>query len=217
MELGKIASDYTEEIPRDLTFLAPVQQAGNALSVAVGNVEDETSVFDWIGYSWLPLLALIAWAYAWISGKQRWTLIGWVLLAWGALRWPNGARAFLVVLALFFVVRLAIPALRRLWRSPRKPKPTLPDASSGAAATAVSLLIAGLVSFEQRLHLRRTQRHCCRRKRRSRRPSRRRFGSRKSSRSRRRRSAGSAVKGQRLPLLFEPAVLTKRHVSERRR
>ncbi|MEQ1852927.1 MAG: hypothetical protein ABMA01_15215, partial [Chthoniobacteraceae bacterium] len=208
MILGELAKGYTEEIPRDLTFLAPVQQAGSALSVAVGNVEDETSVFDWIGYSWLPLLALVAWAYAWLSGKQRWTLIGWSLLAWAALRWPNGARAFLVVVGLFFVVQLAIPALRRLWRSPRKPKPTLPDASSGATATAVSLLVAGFVAFSNAASAQEaapllpkeapvaetvTQTIRVEEK----------FALATS------KIRWQAVKGQRLPLLFEPAVLTK--------
>ena len=208
MHLGEMASEYSEEIPGDLTFLAPVQQAGNALSVAVGNVEDETSVFDWIGYSWLPLLALVAWVYAWLSGKQRWTLIGWTLLAWAALRWPNGARAFLVVLGLFFVVQLAIPALRRLWRSPRKPKPTLPDASGGAAATAVSLLIAGFVAFSsaasaqdaapllpKEAPVAETVTQTIRVEEK--------FALATA------KIRWQAVKGQRMPLLFEPAVLTK--------
>ena len=203
--LAEVARQHSEEVPRGITFLAPVQQAGNALSVEVGNLEDETSVLDWLGYSWLPLLALVAWAYTWLSGKQLWTILGWTLLAWAALRWPNGACAFLAVVAAFFTWHLAIPALRRLWRSPRKP--AVPPTPGGAAAMA-SLLIAGLVccgnvasaenadaplppkesavaeaisqqiSVEEKVVIANVKINW------------------------------QAVKGQRLPLLFEPAVLT---------
>jgi hypothetical protein len=208
--LAEVARQHSEEVPRGITFLAPVQQAGNALSVEVGNVEDETSALDWLGYSWLPLLALVAWVYAWLSRKQLWTILGWTLLAWATLRWPNGACAFLAVVAAFFTWHLAIPALRRLWRSPRKP--AVPPAPGGAAVVA-SLLIAGLVCLgsvasaqapnppdtapllpkeppvaetvtqqirvEEKFALATAKIHW------------------------------QAVKGQRLPLLFEPAVLTR--------
>ncbi|MEO6740864.1 MAG: hypothetical protein ABIP20_11460, partial [Chthoniobacteraceae bacterium] len=211
--LADIARQHTSEIPRTLTFLAPVQQAGNALAVEVGNVEDETSALDWIGYSWLPLLALIAWAYAWLSGKQSWTILGWTLLAWAALRWPNGACAFLAVVAAFFVLQLAVPALRKLWRAPRKPKPSLPSASGGAAAATASLLIVGLVAWSsvasaqvpnapdtapllpKEAPVAETVMHTIRVEEK--------FALATA------KIRWQAVKGQRLPLLFEPAVLTK--------
>ena len=206
--LADIARQHASEVPRGVTFLAPVQQAGNALVVEVGNVEDETSVLDWISYSWLPLLALVAWANAWLSDKQRWTILGWTLLAWAALRWPNGAGAFIAVVAAFFVWHLAVPALMRLWRSPRRPKPSLPDAAGGAAAATASLLILGLIAWtsvasaQDAVLL----------------PSKEAPVAESVTQTVRveeqfalatAKIRWQAVKGQRLPLLFEPAVLTR--------
>ena len=145
--LAEDAREHTPEIPRGITFLAPVQQAGNALAIEVGNVEDATSALDWLGYSWLPLFALVAWVLAWLSGKSKWTIIGWTLLAWAALRWPNGACAFLAIIAAFFVWNVAVPALKKLWCAPRKPKASTPNAGGGSAAATASLLIAGLVAW----------------------------------------------------------------------
>ena len=64
---------HSVELPRDITFLAPVQQAGNALTVEVANIEDET-----IGVRLDRLrrgrrcFALVAWAYAWLADKPAW-------------------------------------------------------------------------------------------------------------------------------------------------
>ncbi|MEA3213296.1 MAG: hypothetical protein QOE70_6353 [Chthoniobacter sp.] len=143
ISLAEIVNEHTAELPRDVTFLAPVQQAGNALSVEVGNLEDKISVLDWIGYAWPAFFALFAWAYGWLEDKPFWRIVGWTLLAWATLRWPNGAGAFLVVAGVFFTLHLAVPALRRLWRSPRKPSPVSPPPAGGtAAATTVAVLLA---------------------------------------------------------------------------
>ncbi|MEO8353518.1 MAG: hypothetical protein ABI680_17450, partial [Chthoniobacteraceae bacterium] len=75
--LGEIAARHTAEMPREVTFLAPVQQAGSALTAEVGNVEDELSVLSVIGWTWPALFAILPWAYAWLAGKQRWTIVGW--------------------------------------------------------------------------------------------------------------------------------------------
>lgn len=139
INLGDIAEHHHTGLARDLTFLAPVQQAGQALSVEVGNVEDEASVLRGIGYAWPAFFALLAFGYAWLASKPAASVIGWTLLAWTALRWPNGVAAFLVVVALFALVNIAVPALRRLWQMPREPRPV---AGGGAAATAALLLIS---------------------------------------------------------------------------
>ena len=88
-----------------MTLLAPVQQAGSALTVEVANLADKPSVLDFVGYAWPALLALAVWAFGWITDRQGsktagWVL-GWLLLAWAALRYPNGATVFLAVFAAF--------------------------------------------------------------------------------------------------------------------
>jgi hypothetical protein len=179
-------------------FLAPVQQAGSALSVEVRNVEDKTSVWSVLSWVWPAIFALIAWAYAWLAEKKAWTIIGWTLLLWATLRMPNGTGPFFAVLALFAVWHIAIPALRRLWQMPRKPNPVAPPPAA-AATTAILLLalipaafaqefaeanpvaetVTQQIRVEEKFALATAKIHW------------------------------QATKGQRLPLLFDPAVLTK--------
>lgn len=211
MNLFEIADEHTAELPGSLTFLAPVQQAGHALTVEVTNEEDKTSAWSWIGYAWPVLFALVAWAYAWLTDKPGYTILGWTLAAWAALRSPNGAGAFLWVIALFAIWSIAIPALRRLWQKPRYLTPTSPPASgAGPAVVTAAILLLGLVvpinpvvfaqeptaaslpkaapvaetvtqqiRVEEKFALASAKIHW------------------------------QAVKGQQLPLLFEPAVLTQ--------
>jgi hypothetical protein len=208
LSLGEIVSQEGASLPRDLTFLAPVQHAGNALSVEVDNLEEKASAFDWVGSAWPLLLALAAFVCAWRVRRPVLTILGWTLLAWAALRIPNGAGVFLAVLAAFFVCHLAVPALLRFWRAPRARKPVMPPSGGGMAAAAAALLLLALfvhgvsaqdtaasptkelpvaetvtqqVRVEEKFAFATTKVHW------------------------------QAVKGQRLPLLFEPAVLTGIH------
>ena len=204
LRLGEIASDHTADLPHNLTFLAPVQQAGNALSVEVDNLEEGTSLSAWFGRLWPAVLGGVVFGYAWRTRKSSWSILGWTLLAWAALRYPNGAGAFLLVLAAFFVFHLAVPALRRLWQAPRLPGPAASPGRSAAAATAavlVALFIhtapaqdtAASLSKETPVAETLTQQIPVEEKYA--------FATAKVH--------WQAVKGQRLPLLFEPAVLTK--------
>ncbi len=203
IQLGELAQENTVEMARDVTFLAPVQQAGNALSVEVGNVEDKVSSLDWIGFAWPAFFAFVALAYAWLAGKPLLAIVGWTLLAWAALRWPNGACAFLAVVAAFFVVQLAVPALRRLWRSPRRPM-----AAGGAAAATAALLMVGFVLLAKPASAQETAALP---------PKESPVAEAVTQQIRVEEKFAlatakirwQAVKGQRLPLLFEPAVLTK--------
>ena len=132
------------ELPRNLTFLAPVQQAGDGLDVVVDNLDEKTSILDDIAYVWPAFLALAAFAFA-RRVRQPWaTILGWTLLTWAALRLPNGATAFLIVLEAYFICHLAVPAVRRLWRMPRLAKPA-PSPGGGAAAATAAVLFALLV------------------------------------------------------------------------
>src|SRR5205814_1258064 len=48
LNLGDLAQRQTMDLPRDVAFLAPVQQAGNALSVDVANIPETFSVSAFI-------------------------------------------------------------------------------------------------------------------------------------------------------------------------
>ncbi|HXP61108.1 MAG TPA: hypothetical protein VN829_11485 [Dongiaceae bacterium] len=137
-------------LPRELSFVAPVQQAGSALSLEVGNVADRVSAREVLGYGWPALLAAALWTYAWLAatpgGKVLGRIGGWLLLAWAALRWPNGATAFLAVVAGFLVLHAVIPAARRLFRLPPPPQAARAAAAQGGPAPATALLLlAGMV------------------------------------------------------------------------
>ncbi len=129
---------------RGLSFLAPVQQAGSALSVEVSNVRDEQTFWGALMLVWPAFLAVLVWGYAWINydnGRRSLGLIaGWTLIGWAALRWPNGAPMFIVVVAAFVAVHLVWPALRRLKNAPRRPN--TPE-SPAAAPAATALLMLG--------------------------------------------------------------------------
>jgi hypothetical protein len=204
LRLAGIASEHTAVLPRNLTFLAPVQQAGSSLSVQIDNREEQVSTFEFIGYGWPALFAIAAFVQAWRKGSRSLVLVGWLLLAWAALRCPNGAFGFLAVLAAFFVLHLAVPALRRLWRTPRKPDPATPTGGGLTPATAAVLIAmlahtafaqdaAPAASKESPVAETVTQQIRVEEK----------FALATA------RIHWQAVKGQQLPILFEPAVLTK--------
>ena len=150
INLGDLAQDQKRTVPRDVTLLAPIQQAGSALTIEVANLADKPSVLSFVRYAWPALLALALWVFGWITNWQGSKTVGsvlaWTLLAWAALRCPNGATIFLVVVAAFLLLQLVVPALRRLWQLPRQPRPVPPPlAQSGAAPAATALLAGGLL------------------------------------------------------------------------
>ena len=150
INLGDLAQNQRRTLPRDVTLLAPIQQAGSALSVEVANLADKPSALSFVRYAWPALLALAVWVYGWIADRQGSRTVGWVLgwtlLAWAALRCPNGATVFLVVFAAFLLLQVVIPALRQLSQLPPQPRRTPPPASqSGTAPAASALLLGGLL------------------------------------------------------------------------
>jgi hypothetical protein len=148
------AADVQTTVARDLTFLAPVQQSGSVLSVEVQNLAENASAMGSVLDAWPVLLALIVWVYGAARNEAvvklvSW-ILGWTLVAWAALRWPNGAPAFFLIVCAFLLLHVAIPALRQLWRLPHKPhpgaSPATGDAGAQAAATILLCLIVALVS-----------------------------------------------------------------------
>jgi len=151
--LLELARHHGRVAPRTVTLLAPVQQAGNTLSVELANVADKASVAGFISNAWPALFALVVWVWGWTTGRGEFKpvgwLVGWLLLAWAALRWPNGAPAFLLVVLAFLVLHVMIPVLRRLWQLPRQPTTTPPQTTeSGPAPAAAALLLVGFVWLE---------------------------------------------------------------------
>ena len=148
--LWNLFAKHGIEVPRQVAFLAPVQPAGQVVSVEVSNVPEEATVFRALGIAWPAILALFVWAYGWVGGRKWTGVLGWTLIAWAALRWPNGAPAFLAVIAVFLVLRLAIPVLRRILNVPEAPKPEAPPpapSTGTSAAAAAALVLTGILSF----------------------------------------------------------------------
>lgn len=140
--LVDLARSARVEVPRDLRFVAPVQQADSALALDIANVPVGPS---WFASAWALAPALpgvLLWLYglasskAWLRVLAR--VLGWVLILWAALRWPNGAPLFFGVLLAFVVLHVFVPWLWRWWRAPRKPAP-----DTGSAAAAAALLMFG--------------------------------------------------------------------------
>ena len=101
-------------------------------------------------YAWPALLALAVWVFGWMTDRQGsktlgWVL-GWTLLAWAALRCPNGATLFLAVLAAFLLLQVVIPALRRLCAvaAPSRCRPRRRQRRAVPRRRSPLLLLAGL-------------------------------------------------------------------------
>src|SRR5439155_9266972 len=144
INLGELTGDQKTFVPRDVTFLAPVQQPGSALSVEVSNIEDKASLLSLIGNGWPAVFAVAVWGYGWITNRRGFKpagwIFGWTLLAWAALRCPNGAGAFLGIIVAFLLLHVVIPTLRRLWHVSRVPKATPPETGPAPAVAALVLL-----------------------------------------------------------------------------
>ena len=148
--LGTMAREMDRVLPRGLTFLAPVQQAESPLSVDVANLPVQASAFDYLGFGWPAVLGLAAWVYGWLAGRgaKRFVcwIAGWTFLAWSVLRYPNGASAMACVVGTFLVVHVALPALWRWWQVPRhEVNGATPPATASGAPAILSLLTGGLV------------------------------------------------------------------------
>ncbi len=146
LNLANLADRQAGSLPRSVTFLAPVQEAGSALTAEVANVDDKISGAAWAGHAWPVVLALVVWAYGWLKEEREtktaaW-LLGWTLAAWAALRCPNGVPILLIALGAFLILHVVIPALRRLWQLPAKPTP---PAGNGPSPAVAALLLAGLL------------------------------------------------------------------------
>ncbi|MCL4178805.1 MAG: hypothetical protein KJ072_13825 [Verrucomicrobia bacterium] len=127
---------------RELSFVAPVQQPGSALVLRVANVPVDRSWIAGLGMAWPCLLGLALWIYTALRAPKGFRTLGWiggwVCLCWGMLRWPNGAPACFALVLAFLVIHVMFPAWRQLLALPRQ------AARAGGASTALVWLSAGL-------------------------------------------------------------------------
>lgn len=134
-----------QELPRNLHFLAPVQQSGSALTVEVANTSDSVGAGGSVLAAWPVVVALVVWVWAWLRepgfARNVASAVGWTLLGWAALRQPNGAPLGLFVLIAFLLLKVIVPALRALARVPAKSKVT------PAVPAAAALLLGALAWF----------------------------------------------------------------------
>ena len=146
IRLGNSFEFMNPSVPNDLTFLAPVQQADSPLTVNVSNLAETDAATSPVRRAWPALLALVAWIFCWSRddkfARTAFGVLGWTLLAWAVLRLPNGAPAFVAVVGAFIFVHVMFPSLRQLWRLPAKRKIDLPPAADSAAPAITALLLA---------------------------------------------------------------------------
>lgn len=216
--LANIVGDVHLVRARDLSFLVPIQQAGTSLWVEVANLEDKISTAEITSAVWPALIGLALLGYAWsarrgVIGAPA-AIAGWTFLAGAALRSSHGGVAFVVVIGAFLVVHLVIPTLWQLWQVPPKaataPEPVTPPEPSASGAAPLILLAGALWLGSTGIAVASTNTNV------STAPV---FVPRAASVTNQARVDDKfviatarihwqAVKGQVLPLLFEPAVLT---------
>jgi hypothetical protein len=199
---------------REVTFLAPVQQADSVLEVEVANIAESASIPDLFSYAWPALLALVVWMYGWFraeaASKVTASLLGWTLCVWAALRSPNGAPWCVAVVASFLLLHVVIPALRQLWSFPHKPEPAEPPTTQSGTAPATATVLIGLLWLGVATSVRSADTSAPA-------PPKEQVAESITQQVRvedrfviaTAKIHWQAVKGQMLPLLFEPAVLTR--------
>ena len=149
LNLLDAAGEQARVMPRNITFLAPVQQDKTPLSVEVANLHDSFNVIDLFGYCWPALLGFVLWGYGWITNNRVSRTVGaaagWTLLAWAALRFPNGAPVFWSTIGAFLLAHILVPALRQALKIPSRQTRQSPVEPGAAAAAVPALAMGGLI------------------------------------------------------------------------
>jgi hypothetical protein len=132
-----------------IIFVAPIQQAGNAMVAEVANVEDKGSLLRGALQAWPALLAIPLFLFALVIDdkfrKSLAVIVAWTLLFWAALRSPNGVTAFFILLVAFVLLHIVWPTAKRLLQLPAKPRETIPP--DATAPVVASLVLIGLLAF----------------------------------------------------------------------
>ncbi len=140
----ELAFSFNTGIAPGLEFVVPIQQAESSLVLEVAHVPLAASLLEWFWRLWPVFGAFAVWLYALIAlkgfSRKCVTLFGWLLLFWAPVRASNGAPWFFIVLMLFVIMQIAVPLLIRWWQVPKKASTDI--APGGLAATTVLLLLS---------------------------------------------------------------------------
>ncbi|MCX8107619.1 MAG: hypothetical protein N3G20_02320, partial [Verrucomicrobiae bacterium] len=135
---------------RMLRFVVPIQQSDVALTVQVSNVSERLSAVSLVWCVWPGLVGLVLWAWTHLTSREwlarNGTTIGWALVFWGSLRLPDGGTAFFVVACLFVALQLLLPALKHWIAAAKRATAKSKTTAGAAAATSSALLIGALLS-----------------------------------------------------------------------
>ena len=133
-----------------LTVMAPVQAANSTLQLEVENMEWAASAGEWTAWLWPVILGLALLGLACVRGLGDGGLgslarvPGWVVLTWAALRIPGGGMAGLGVLTAFILLELLIPVMKKLWELPQARAVVAPS-DPPASGAGIALLMCGLL------------------------------------------------------------------------
>jgi hypothetical protein len=72
-------------------------------------------------------------------------LAGWTLLAWAALRLPNGAAVFFWLLLAYLLLHALLPALNQVLHLHRRPEAAPVSPAGGAASASASVIVAAIL------------------------------------------------------------------------
>jgi hypothetical protein len=132
----------------DLSFVAPVQQSASALTLDLANVPEGFSIVTLARECWPAILALPLWLLAARFRNPKLKALALSItcsfLGWALLRIENGAAAFLILIGLVALVAGVVPLLSQAWRLPPSRESTLSVKPGTSAASAAVILLIGL-------------------------------------------------------------------------
>ena len=136
----------------DLAFLVPIQQAGTSLWLQVSNLEAKTSTAEIFAAIWPALIGVALLGMAWFARRNSLgtlaAVAGWAFLGGAALQSTHGGTMFLLVIGAFLAIHIVLPTLRQLWQVPPReagePEPGSPSEPSTSGAAPLILLAAAL-------------------------------------------------------------------------
>jgi hypothetical protein len=200
--LGERQPAHTGRGNSSVSFVAPVQQPGTSLTAEISNLPADHVASGKFAML-LAIAAAVLAVYALFKRKPLVLPLAWLVLAWAALSSQNGASRFFMVVGAFAVIHIGMPTMRRLLSVPAAPTvPPAPPSPPAAGSAIAALILCGLLgstAFAQIV------------------PKEAPFAETVTQEIRVDEKFAFATakirwvaeKGQRLPVLFDPAVLTK--------